>query len=73
MSNIKTISDLINYRSIFEEESIYLKKWTRKNDKIVAELKIMKMLNEGLASGNEEGWTDEDSMRLHFEERFEKE
>ena len=73
MSNIKTISDLINYRSIFEEESIYLKKWTRKKDKIVAELKIMKMLNEGLASGNEEGWTDEDSMRLHFEERFEKE
>ena len=28
------------------------------------------MLNEGLASANEEGWIDEDSMRLHFKDKF---
>ena len=33
----------------------------------------MKKLNEALASANEEGWIDEDSMRLHFKERFENE
>ena len=56
---------------INEQEEMSRK--ARKYDKMVAELEVMKMLNEGLASANEEGWIDEDSMRLHFKERFESE
>jgi antitoxin (DNA-binding transcriptional repressor) of toxin-antitoxin stability system len=56
---------------INEQEEMSRK--ARKYDKMVAELEVMKMLNEGLASANEEGWIDEDSMRLHFKERFENE
>ena len=54
---------------INEQEEMSRK--ARKYDKMVAELEVMKMLNEGLASANEEGWIDEDSMRSHFKERFE--
>ena len=56
---------------INEQEEMSRK--ARKYDKMVAELEVMKMLNEGLASANEEGWIDEDSMRSHFKERFENE
>ena len=56
---------------INEQEEMSIK--ARKYDKMVAELEAMKMLNEGLASANEEGWIDEDSMKSHFKERFENE
>lgn len=56
---------------INEQEEMSRK--AKKYDKILAELEVMKMLNEGLASVNEEDWIDEDSMRLHFKERFENE
>ncbi len=50
-----------------------MSKKAMKYDKMVAELEVMKMLNEGLVSANEEGWIDENLMRLHFKERFENE
>ena len=49
---------------INEQEEMSRK--ARKYDKMVAELEVMKMLNEGLASANEEGWIDEDSMTDHI-------
>ena len=52
---------------INEQEEMSRK--ARKYDKMVAELEVMKMLNEGLASANEEGWIDEDSMTLHFNDK----
>ena len=54
---------------INEQEEI-VKKGRESNDKMVAELEVMKMLNEGLASANEEGWIDEDSMTIHFNDKF---
>ena len=53
---------------INEQEEMSRK--ARKYDKMVAELEVMKMLNEGLASANEEGWIDEDSMTIHFNDKF---
>ena len=52
---------------INEQEEMSRK--ARKYDKMVAELEVMKMLNEGLASANEEGWIDENSMTLHFNDK----
>ena len=50
---------------INEQEEMSRK--ARKYDKMVAELEVMKMLNEGLASANEEGWIDADSLRNKLE------
>mgnify|MGYP000541624267 CR=1 FL=1 len=41
-----------------------------KYDKLVAEMKLMSMLNESVVSANEEGWIAEDEMLKHFEKRF---
>ena len=46
---------------INEQEEMSRK--ARKYDKMVAELEVMKMLNEGLASANEEGWIDYDYIK----------
>ena len=46
---------------INEQEEMSRK--ARKYDKMVAELEVMKMLNEGLASANEEGWIDEEDRK----------
>lgn len=53
---------------INEQEEMSRK--ARKYDKMVAELEVMKMLNEGFDSANEEGWIDEDSMTIHFNDKF---
>ena len=53
---------------INEQEEMSRK--ARKYDKMVAELEVMKMLNEGFDSANEEGWIDEDSMTIHFDDKF---
>ena len=47
---------------INEQEEMY--------DKLVAEMKLMSMLNESVVSANEEGWIGEDEMLKHFEKRF---
>lgn len=53
---------------INEQEKMYEK--AMKYDKLVAEMKLMSMLNESVVSANEEGWIDEDEMLKHFEKRF---
>ena len=53
---------------INEQEEMYDK--AMKYDKLVAEMKLMSMLNESVVSANEEGWIDEDEMLKHFEKRF---
>lgn len=42
----------------------------KKYDKMVAELEVMKMLNEGLTSAHEEGWIDESDILSHFKEKY---
>ena len=53
---------------INEQEEMYEK--AKKYDKLVAEVKLMSMLNESVVSANEEGWIDEDEMLKYFEKRF---
>ncbi|WP_288687191.1 hypothetical protein [uncultured Catenibacterium sp.] len=53
---------------INEQEEMYEK--AMKYDKLVAEMKLMSMLNGSVVSANEEGWIDEDEMLKHFEKRF---
>ena len=47
-----------------------MQKKAKKYDKLVAELKVMKMLNEGLTSANEEGWIDESDILSHFKKKY---
>lgn len=49
---------------INEQEEMQEK--AKKYDKMVAELEVMKMLNEGLISANEEGWLDESDILSYF-------
>lgn len=53
---------------IKEQEEMQEK--AKKYDKMVAELEVMKMLNEGLTSANEEGWIDESDILSHFKEKY---
>ena len=53
---------------INEQEEMQEK--AKKYDKMVAELEVMKMLNEGLTSTNEEGWIDESDILSHFKEKY---
>lgn len=55
---------------INEQEEMQEK--AKKYDKMVAELEVMKMLNEGLMSANEEGWIDESDILNHFKEKYKK-
>lgn len=56
---------------INEQEEMQEK--AKKYDKMVAELEVMKMLNEGLMSANEEGWIDESDILNHFKEKYKNE
>lgn len=53
---------------INEQEEMQEK--AKKYDKMVAELEVMKMLNEGLISANEDGWIDESDILSHFKEKY---
>ena len=65
----KMSKSLDNYIGIDESpETMYEK--AMKYDKLVAEMKLMSMLNESVVSANEEGWIAEDEMLKHFEKRF---
>ncbi|MCD7840733.1 MAG: hypothetical protein LUG46_08925 [Erysipelotrichaceae bacterium] len=41
-----------------------------KYDLMVAQLELMKKLNEGLVSGREQGWIEEEDIISYFEEKF---
>lgn len=56
---------------INEQEEMQEK--AKKYDKMVAELEVMKMLNEGLMSANEEGWIDESDILNHFKGKYKNE
>ena len=84
MPIIKPISDLRNYNQVLEKVSVGSPVYLTKNghgcytimdineqeEKLVAEVELMSMLNESVVSANEEGWIDEDEMLKHFEKRF---
>ena len=53
---------------INEQEEMQEK--AKKYDKMVAELEVMKMLNEGLISANEDGWIDESDILSHVKEKY---
>lgn len=85
MAVIKPVSDLRNYNTVLEDVAVgspvYLTvngrgKYTIRDiaedeefEKTKAMLRLMCELNEGVRSGEKEGWLSADAVRAHFREK----
>jgi len=86
MPNIKPISDLRNYGEVLRQVSAGSPIFLTKNGRgryalldiedykafeiMIAQLKLMTVLDEGRRSGEESGWVPAAEVRTHFEERY---
>ena len=86
MPNIRPVSDLRNYASVLmevhENEPVYLTKNGRgayaildiaemkEYERTKAALRLMRELQQGKISGEQNGWLSEDDVDMHFKEKF---
>lgn len=88
MTEIKPVSELRNYGKVLDDVSdghpVYLTKNgygayslrtmhdEEEYQKAIAALRLMSDLNDGVRSGEEEGWSSDHDLDRHFQERRKK-
>jgi len=86
MPNIKPVSDLRNYGEVLRDVAVGSPVFLTKNghgryavldiaeykeyEKMLARYRLLKEIDEGRRSGEENGWVDADEVRARLEERY---